>query len=110
MTDLTTRPTDERTAKVVAEWKGWTAAYIGVFVFTSADEPWKHQPNPRTDPFAALDLLHYLYLEHGLDVYWRNDGWGVHLGFEGGFRTIPISGPEMCYAVVNIAAEVLGVE
>jgi len=115
------RPTDEITGKVVAKWMGWEgAAYepepcMGhKTVFSAVPTPGTHPiicPDPRTDDGAAMRLLHHIASKGPyVKMLWNEHEWFMS-DHESKLDlvSIPISGEPFRYAVVNLAADVLGV-
>lgn len=120
MTDRTTPPSDAAMGKVVEKWKGWD--------FLSGDDPnivrfeygrYTYRTpggfmiadtvaDPRTDPDAALELLHWLVIEevHG-PIYPQMSG-GYYVGTSHDIRST--SGQPFRTAVCWLAVDVLGVE
>ena len=114
---MTTRPTDEATRDMIAEWKG-------KMLFKGMDGKWGHEPkdgrlpDPRDDTDAALELLHWVVGTTDCGYYWSSSGWNAHLEdtedplgnpVEGDRHIIPISGQPFRYAVVALAIRVIGV-
>lgn len=126
-TDSPARPSDEVTAKVVAEWMGWEKAYWFYSARYEVDG-WSCHPDPcpyddeswcfdpRDDTNSALRLLHWWadrmedIWGHGVYIEREEDHWIIreHAGIYP-MRTLPISGEPFCFAVVTLAAGVMGV-
>lgn len=103
-----TRLSDEVMAKVIESQMGWldaTYSESGLFTYRCV---FTEDPRDHTD--AALELLAFLRAGYLNRVQLTEGGshWLVYT--KRGTAAIPISGPEFCYAVVNLAAKVLGVE
>jgi len=124
-----TRPTDEITGKVVAKWMGWERGCVPIkpglarekiVSFMEGDGNLQGETlgavgDPRTDPDAALELLGWLK-KQGHDISYEPGGfryrsgrWRCPFGSHEDDQAIPISGEAFRYAVVNLAADVLGV-
>jgi hypothetical protein len=116
---MTDRPTDELTARVVAEWMGWEKAYKtwDSDVFKSDRErhvPFADNdhiqrcPDPRDDTNAALRLLGWVRTGYASQTQLAEDGrhWLVYT--ERGTKAIPLSGEPFRYSVVALAGEVCG--
>jgi len=127
MTDQTpARPGDEVTTRVVAkqyeeetEYTGFSAGRVGGCGITKScivttrlydGVTINFAEDPRDNTDAALRLLAFLRASYLKRVQLTEGGshWLVYT--KRGTAAIPISGPEFCYAVVTLAAEVLGVE
>lgn len=120
-TDLTQRPTDELTGKVVAHIERWYGAEFGKWrqgrapcrsQFMELHEPGcldtSHFANdPREDENAAVRLLGKLTLYHCLFFDIRETGW-FWIGRRGSMEhvaKIPSRGSEFCNAIVNLYAQ-----
>ena len=111
------RPNDIVTGMVVAKQRGMVKLVYGRYsgdkedYFKSPfDGPRFSYSDPRTDPNAALKLLHHLFyasLVH--EIQPDKDGWHIWMENLHDYL-IPISGPEFCIAVVNLAINVMGIE
>jgi hypothetical protein len=108
------RPTDELAAKVVAKWRG---VAIEPDEHTARWLRWTAGRDPRDHTDAALELMGWLHSYqsvHASTVDWgKGAKWQVEdLSHERdqNVQDIPISGQPFRYAVVALAAKVLGVE
>ena len=134
MTNQIQRPSDEVTGRVVAEWKGWSSTehYVPdtyddfqrcIFHNGEIDECYeytKYIQDPRDDTDTALELLQwfvdrlvkggehlslrvsltgvwFLWVEYNHDP--TRDGYAM--------TTLPTSGEQFRYAVVELVAEIL---
>lgn len=135
-TDRTKMPTDELMGKVVAKWKGVDVPFMvttstvgkGITALVPIGRADVEVVDPRFDTNAALELLHWLANEHGLDI--ENDQvdfhdttpcWAVKKGKHDPYggtneepwewrKTIPISGEPFRTAVCWLAVQVLGLD
>ena len=115
--DRTNPPPDEIMGKVVAKWKGWDDSIpVGKGLWNDSHMLVQGKPpydnateDPRDDPNAALELLHWLVNRtQGIGFWWKPKSWVFDLPT--GNIDVPISGQPMRTAVCWLAAEVLGVE
>jgi len=133
---MSERPRDEITGKVVAKQYGrdHVTHSGGVFCLFNDEDVGKHYPatatsketyflknsglyidkDPRDDTDAALELLWFLddisTFEIIADVRGDQTGWSVRKWDGIPMPFIPISGQPFRYAVVALAAKVLGVD
>jgi len=129
-----TRPTDEITGKVIAKQHDWQYEpriehgtpklrkigghndWRAPLSNLTGDDDVDYVADPRDDTDAALELLHHIGREinnNGVMQINANDEtdawylWNYWNGDDYGY--LPISGEPFRYAVVNLAADVLGV-
>ena len=109
-------PTDEVMCKIVAKQYRWVRCSMNsdannpVIVKREPCDGIKVVSDPRTDPDAADELLHWVVQNHAMCVLKSPDGWNL-CDLVGGFIVlIPISGEPKRTAICNLAASVLGVE
>jgi len=111
MTNQThTRLSDEAMAKVIESQMGWldaTYSESGLFTYRCV---FTEDPRDHTD--AALELLHHLCCNFG-DITTLGHKWYFRVfgaNISDAHTPIPISGEPFRYAIVALAAKVLGVE
>jgi len=117
---MSNRPTDETTAGVVAEWKGWDKALKTWNSDVFKNDYERHVPfadnshvrrcaDPRDDTDEAMKLLNWLMVNHigsSCELVPQSNGtWWLTGDYD---RFIPGSGEPFRTAVVELAGEVIG--